>query len=733
MTPRDKRNSGPRPSAGRAAYEDSARLFERVAAVFAGIAIALRPLLPDHALRNSSTLLLHSPIVLAAFLWLVAQGMRGRVRIARCGGGMPLIIYAVVIAVSPLAATYKYAALQALPVWLTNLLLLFLVLNLSADKDFRRFFIAVFLASAAVVVFHGLYQRADGLEEFRRMVKESGFISHLRSASERQTALARVGGDEPFASFTTSNILATFLLIAVPALFGSAVAALRNRPARGWALRAAILFLAMAAGLLCLYFTGSTAAHIVFAAQLMIFPLILFRRWVWKHRLAFAVCLAVIIAAFAAFGTPFVKRLAETRSVNYRFGYWTGGWGVFKENWLTGVGLENFQYNYPAHKPPWAGEVQYPHNCIVQSATEFGVMGLIAFVAIWVLFITRILRSRNDTGKSAEEIAASGGSRRPFMLLAGGITLAFVFVIIMINQPFESFSTSLEKGLATAVAAALIWAAVFAACGLFAPRGNEALLGAALATGALGFFLHCQFDFGIEAYAVNQACWLAVALALATDGARFSEGRGAGTPARVLLILVGFGAIIFYMLGPMSLAIKEDGALGNDPEPNYEALSKAAAANPLNAETHRDLAGKYYEFWIATDRQKGEFAEKAIEEAREAIRLNPANFAYHIDAAMMFQEMGRKAEALEEYDLAVERYPAKPAIRVYRATLEDSLGVKEEARRDIEEAARLLKANRMPDGSIRFKELELDTERGLPGHGSEKETYENLRAKYQIE
>ena len=730
MTPRDKPNSGPRPSAGRATYEDSARLFERVAAVFAGIAIALRPLPLEIALTHSSTLLLHAPIVAAAFLWLVAQGMRGRVRMARFGAGVPLIVYALVITVSPVFATYKYATLQALPVWLTNLLLLFIVLNLSANRDFRRFFIAVFLASAAVVVFHGLYQRAGGLDEFRRMFEESGLLDRLRSASEKRDALARFGGNEPFASFATSNIFATFLLVVLPVFFGSAVAALRNRAGKGAAVRAAIFFIATAAGLLCLYFTGSLAAQAILAAQLLIFPLIFFRRWVWKRRLAFAACIALLIAAVALFGTPFIKRLAETRSVNYRLGYWAGGWGIFKENWLTGVGLENFQYNYVAHKPPWAGEVQYPHNSIVQSATELGVAGLAAFVAIWVFFIARILRSKN--GECAEETAPPGGSRRSFMAVAGGITLAFVFITITTTHAFESFSTSPEKGLLTALAAAVIWAAVFGAFALFKEQGSSALLSAALATGALGFFLHSQFDFGIDAYATNQACWIVVALALATDGARFVEGKRAKAPARALLILVGFGAIIFYVLGPMSLAIREDGALGGELSPNYEALLKAAEANPLNAETHRDLAEQYYQAWVATERRKSELAHKAIDKIREAIRLNPRYFAYHLDAATMLQDMGRRGEALEEYNRAAQRYPTKPAIYVYRAALEDALGTRDAARLDVEEAARLLAGNRMPDGSIRHDTLELDTVRGLPGYGSEKEMYETLREKYHV-
>jgi tetratricopeptide (TPR) repeat protein len=374
--------------------------------------------------------------------------------------------------------------------------------------------------------------------------------------------------------------------------------------------------------------------------------------------------------------------------------------------------------------------VQYPHNCLVQSAAELGVVGLLAFLAIWIIFLVRTLRWKSAPGEedsSATQTQDDGKpeSERPFMIIAGCVTLAFMLAIIIINQPFEGFLTSIEKGLATALAAAAIWAAVFTACAFWRIGGNGPILNAALATGALGFFLHCQFDFAIYAHAVNQACWVALALALATNGGVFPERKRVSRAARAVLILVGFGAILFYVLGPMSLALREDGAIASGPEGSYGALVKAEQANPLNAETRRNLAGAYYELWLETKRP--EFAEQAIGEMREAIRLNPNYFRYHVDAAIMLQNMNRQSEALEEYNSAVECYPAKPSLRVYRAALEDALGKKEQARSDLEETARLLRENRMPDGSVRHTTLELDTKQGLPGGESEAKMYERLR------
>ena len=124
-------------------------------------------------------------------------------------------------------------------------------------------------------------------------------------------------------------------------------------------------------------------------------------------------------------------------------------------------------------------------------------------------------------------------------------------------------------------------------------------------------------------------------------------------------------------------------------------------------------------------------AETGIQRMRDAIRLNPDYFRLHIETAIMLREMGRKAEAIEEYDRAVELYPTRPSLRVYRAELLGRMGREEDVRRDLEEIARLLRLNRMPDGSVRHKTLELDTVKGLHGVGSEKEIYDALRVKYR--
>ncbi|RKY28901.1 MAG: hypothetical protein DRP79_01775 [Planctomycetota bacterium] len=721
MTNRDKKESG---GAGSRAAERAAGLFEYMAVILVGIVITLRPVLPGHALASSRNLLLHALIVVAGFLWLAAQCLHGRIRIGRCGIGIPLIVYALVIGVSPLFAAYKYAALQSLPIWLTNLLLFFMVFNLSRNGRVRGFFVAVLLAAAAVVVFYGIYQRFEGLEELRHFAERKGFLESFDSSTDIELARARLEGNEPSFPFTTSNILATFLLITVPVFFGAGVESLRNSVKGGSFIRAAVTFFAAGAGLVCLYLTGSRAAYVVFAAEMVIFVLILGRHWIARHWQECTVVVAVPVLAVAVFGSSTIRRIAEVRSVNYRLGYWASSWGVIKEHWLTGVGLENFRWSYTAHKAPWAGEVMYPHNSIIQSVAEFGIIGLVAFIAVWALFLIKILRAKTVKGaggrRENEEPDAMSSSR---LLLAGCIVLAVFLAVMILHRPFTSFYTSFAKGMLTVLLAAFLWGAVFAARTFRAVKGDARFLHAALTTGALGFLLHSMFDFGIYSYGVNQACWVVMALALAHTGAggvKISSGKRLSSPAKLALTLIGCGALAFYMLGPLAMSLREETALDyvSDEQSKLPLTGERVPDIEVhNTETVRRLAWKYFRErrGLRPHGEKGDprIADIAVRLMRRAIRLNPDDFRLHIETAVMLREIGRRAEALEEYNRAVELYPTRPSLRVYRAELLDRMGRREDARRDLEETARLLRLNRMPDGSVRHKTLELDTEKGL--------------------
>lgn len=76
--------------------------------------------------------------------------------------------------------------------------------------------------------------------------------------------------------------------------------------------------------------------------------------------------------------------LANPASFRLRLSYWRVALSMAADNWLTGVGMGNFKYAYPAYQYLGAGDVQNAHNGLLQAWCETGVFGLAALVAFWL-------------------------------------------------------------------------------------------------------------------------------------------------------------------------------------------------------------------------------------------------------------------------------------------------------------------------------------------------------------
>jgi len=82
-----------------------------------------------------------------------------------------------------------------------------------------------------------------------------------------------------------------------------------------------------------------------------------------------------------------------------RFGLWMASWDMFTDglNWLTGVGLNNWQFLFPAyaqgHMINFSTIVSQPHNDYLSILTEIGLIGF--FVYLWILLtvITMVIKT----------------------------------------------------------------------------------------------------------------------------------------------------------------------------------------------------------------------------------------------------------------------------------------------------------------------------------------------------
>ncbi|SHH29750.1 O-antigen ligase family protein [Desulfosporosinus lacus] len=87
-----------------------------------------------------------------------------------------------------------------------------------------------------------------------------------------------------------------------------------------------------------------------------------------------------------------------------------GGWAMFIENPLTGVGLGNFQWaiEQPYHYlVPWSDAVTRSHTSLITVAAEMGILGLVSMFVFLIIIASMNLRVLNQMNSFAQAILIS--------------------------------------------------------------------------------------------------------------------------------------------------------------------------------------------------------------------------------------------------------------------------------------------------------------------------------------
>lgn len=151
---------------------------------------------------------------------------------------------------------------------------------------------------------------------------------------------------------------------------------------------AALVALALA---LVLLLSQARGAWLAVAAALVITPILRYRRW----RIVLAVALALAVVVALAIGPDrwqtllFPVSTAEEAAVNTlpgRLELWTSALTMLRDSALTGLGPGQFEQIALVLYPPFftglQGNFFHAHNLYLQSAIDFGIPGLVAFVAL---------------------------------------------------------------------------------------------------------------------------------------------------------------------------------------------------------------------------------------------------------------------------------------------------------------------------------------------------------------
>ncbi len=236
---------------------------------------------------------------------------------------------------------------------------------------------------------HGVVDRLVELP-----VRQENFQKHLPDmlkqmniepgSFEANRIVQKIGSGELLGFSASINTFAAVMVICGITAAGAVVQRVKDRSEPAAAVATIVL---LAACVVVLKWTDSRTAFVTPVIAAGLFGAYgLLGGWMHAHRRLVLLAVLVAIAGVIAFlihhglvtGTLFHD------SLNFRWRYWVGGWGVWKESPWIGVGLDGFGLHYLAHRLPIASEeVKDPHNFIVRAFTELGLVGGLLTLA-WV-------------------------------------------------------------------------------------------------------------------------------------------------------------------------------------------------------------------------------------------------------------------------------------------------------------------------------------------------------------
>jgi O-antigen ligase len=248
---------------------------------------------------------------------------------------------------------YSFESLKKL----LEILIFFWVVNCVRDNRLRDSLSLVLIAFATLASLYGFYQ----------------------AWRDDATAWSRVEG--------TMSVYMTFaglLMIVGIHTFGRIIF---RKPAHLW------LWVPFGIISICLLLTLTRQAWFGFATGLILLIFV----WRKKYLLFVPVLIATLILVSPAEIKFRLKSMVDGKDTTFaiRKALWQGGWNVFKDYPLTGCGFRCMDLVAKQYPDP-TGHIKYyrgMHNNFIQFAVDTGILGLSAWLGIWICFF-RLLYQR---------------------------------------------------------------------------------------------------------------------------------------------------------------------------------------------------------------------------------------------------------------------------------------------------------------------------------------------------
>ncbi|MBI5118074.1 O-antigen ligase family protein [Candidatus Poribacteria bacterium] len=377
----------------------------------------------------------HIGVGLLALLWLVKSMRTGRLELHnRLVTGF-MLAFLFVCSLTFFTSINRGLTLRYIFEMLSYTLIYLVIANNFREASSVRVAVACILVSALVVNIYGLFQRYYTLEMTRKIIEDavkSGNQDLLSGVPLGYGILNRLESTRVFSTFLFPNAYAMFLGLAGSLTIGwlwsmgkpmteftrsclvgvSAKKVADSNPenvSRGVThlLKAAggllLVFLFLVSCVLIpwdLWLTYSRGGWLTAVVVVAVFLVVRFQK---KNPPSPGTVLVIFLLALLAASvvTPdavceelmrvrhasILERIRDSKTVLQRLSYWKAGLGMIRENMWLGVGWGAFEKAYPRYMILGGYPVKLAHNNYLQVWAETGIIGLNAFIGLWLVFL----------------------------------------------------------------------------------------------------------------------------------------------------------------------------------------------------------------------------------------------------------------------------------------------------------------------------------------------------------
>ena len=492
-------------------------------------------------------------------LWLLGCALSGRLVVRHPWLGATIAVFAAWSLIASLGASDKRSALD---VWIEQLSLMsacLLAAQLLGDR--RRFvaFVAVLAGMGGLLAVKGLWQVGVEIPE---RIADFAANRELRLAdlglrpgsAEAAIFEARLRATTPTGFFVMSNLYASVLVVTLLAAVGLAadkarLAAATWRQARDHRRKGHLHLPAISAGLSGIIAVSCAVALVlsrsrggIIAAAVSLLGALVIARWrrslaaCWR-RAVIAVAAAFILGAGAVVAYGLARDRLPSKTMTFRWYYWTGGARIVADHPWLGVGPGNFASAYLRVRRAAAEEaVKDPHNTIVHAATQYGLPGGALYLGIAAYVLVGMARPRREDPRRPlaydEPIPVAGTVTVIAATAAAALTTRALVTGSTANPYYFTVDTAAPVAVFAVMLMAALWVGWRASEGIqslsqTAPPLGQAGAGQclepqlsriALACGVGGFALHAMIEFAPWAPGTALVFWTAAGACLAQAG-----------------------------------------------------------------------------------------------------------------------------------------------------------------------------------------------------------------------